>query len=200
MVYTDGQALDDSCVKREWLIGYGEEKTKAHMKSAITASWISVTMSAENGLNPRSPRCSPRAEFPSTARISTSAARKPTITSITPLIPIAPGITENKCVQGHYDYWKYLIGLDQVELRLLRIGRSQTGHRIHETGRFAPPQRLNHNDMIAKQVANYNLCSWIPFVGANSAENRTMVDEYTLRSAYRPALVLQYDPPSQQNR
>ena len=44
---------------------------------------------------------------------------------------------------------------------------------------------------IAKQVANYNLCSWIPFAGANTASDDT-VNEYTVRSAYRQALILQY--------
>ena len=198
MVYTDGQALDDSCVKREWLIGYGEENESAYEERYYRQldigndecrEWLKSQVAkvlTEGGI--------------SIYREDLNIGRSETNYNLyNAAHPDRTGITENKCVQGHYDYWKYLIGLDQVELL---DSCASGGHRLDiESMRLAVslhPSDYNHNDMIAKQVANYNLCSWIPFVGANSAENRTMVDEYTLRSAYRPALVLQYDPPSQQ--
>ena len=198
MVYTDGQALDESCIKREWLIGYGEENESAYEERYYRQldigndecrDWLKAQVTkvlTEGGIS----------IYREDLNIGRSEANYNIYNTAH---PDRAGITENKCVQGHYDYWKYLIELDQIELL---DSCASGGHRLDiESMRLAVslhPSDYNHNDMIAKQVANYNLCSWIPFVGANSAENRTTVDEYTLRSAYRPALVLQYDPPSRQ--
>lgn len=195
--YTDGQALEDSCVKPQWLVGYGEPNESEYQDPNVPhyrqldigndecRAWLKTQIAkvlTEGGI--------------SIYREDMNLGRSEIYYNLyNSSHPDRSGMTENKCVQGHYDYWKYLIELDQVELI---DSCASGGHRLDiESMRLAVslhPSDYNHNDMIAKQVANFNLCSWIPFAGANSAENITSVDEYTLRSGYRQALVLQYDP------
>lgn len=197
MSYTDGEALADSCVKPEWLIGYGEANESAYQDPNVPyyrqldigndecRAWLKTQIAkvlTEGGISVyREDMNLGRSEIYYTLYNNSHPERT--------------GMTENKCVQGHYDYWKYLIELDQVELL---DSCASGGHRLDlESMRLAVslhPSDYNHNDMVAKQVANFNLASWLPFTGANSAESLTTVDEYTLRSGYRQCLVLQYDP------
>ena len=105
-------------------------------------------------------------------------------------------MTENGCVMGHYAYWDVLLALDEVELL---DSCASGGHRLDlETMRRAValhPTDFNYNDLTSKQIGSYGLASWFPFTGANTgvANYTTETNKYVLRSAYRQALILQYN-------
>lgn len=183
----------DTAVKPEWLIGYGEgneavflnqpsKYAQFDMGNPEALAWLKErvkTVLENGGISIYREDCN----------IEQMARNYDTLAL---MYPDRAGITENKCVQGHYDYWDYLINLDSIELL---DSCASGGHRLDlESVRYAValhPCDYCYDDMRAKQVANYNLCSWIPFAGANTA-NDNVVDEYTIRSAYRQALILQY--------
>ena len=110
--------------------------------------------------------------------------------------PDRTGMTENGCVMGHYAYWDVLLALDEVELL---DSCASGGHRLDlETMRRAValhPTDFNYNDLTSKQIGSYGLASWFPFTGANTgvANYTTQTNKYVLRSAYRQALILQYN-------
>ena len=110
--------------------------------------------------------------------------------------PDRTGMTENGCVMGHYAYWDVLLALDEVELL---DSCASGGHRLDlETMRRAValhPTDFNYNDLTSKQIGSYGLASWFPFTGANTGVGNytTQTNKYVLRSAYRQALILQYN-------
>ena len=110
--------------------------------------------------------------------------------------PDRSGMSENGCVMGHYAYWDMLLALDEVEMI---DSCASGGHRLDlETMRRAValhPTDFNYNDLASKQIGSYGLASWFPFTGANTgvANYTTGTNKYVLRSAYRQALILQYN-------
>ncbi len=190
---TELNKTGDTAIKPEWLIGYGEPNEQVFlnqpskyaqfdMGNSEALDWLKnriKTILEEGGISIYREDCN----------IEQMARNYETLAL---MYPDRAGIYENKCVQGHYDLWDFLINLDSIELL---DSCASGGHRLDvESVRYAValhPCDYCYDDMRAKQVANYNLCSWIPFAGANTA-NDNVVDEYTIRSAFRQALILQY--------
>ena len=110
--------------------------------------------------------------------------------------PDRTGMTENGCVQGHYEYWDAILELPQIKII---DSCASGGHRLDlETMRRAValhPTDYSYNDLTAKQIGTYGLASWFPFAGANTGVGGyvTYTNKYIIRSAYRQALILQYD-------
>ena len=110
--------------------------------------------------------------------------------------PDRAGMSENGCVQGHYEYWDAILSLPQIKII---DSCASGGHRLDlETMRRAValhPTDYSYNDLSAKQIGTYGLASWFPFAGANTGVGGyvTSTSKYIIRSAYRQALILQYD-------
>ena len=183
----------DTAVKLEWLLGYGLDNFRSvfqvptnysqlDMGNPDALAWLKErvkTVLQNGGISIYREDCN-------------IEQMDRNYSTLAQMFPDRAGIVENKCVQGHYDYWAYVNEIEGVELL---DSCASGGHRLDlESVRYAValhPVDYCYADMIAKQVANYNLCSWIPFAGANTASDDT-VNEYTVRSAYRQALILQY--------
>ena len=74
--------------------------------------------------------------------------------------PDRAGMSENGCVQGHYEYWDAILSLPQIKII---DSCASGGHRLDlETMRRAValhPTDYSYNDLSAKQIGTYGLAS-----------------------------------------
>ena len=110
--------------------------------------------------------------------------------------PDRTGMTENGCVQGHYEYWDAILELPQIKII---DSCASGGHRLElESMRRAVALHAtdyNYNDMPAKHQSTYGLACWLPFGGANTGTGGNVTDtsKYNMRSAYRQSMILQFN-------
>ena len=192
--YSELDAINGTGVKKEWLVGYNESNRSNYeedyyfqldMSNPEAMAWLKSQIAkvlTDGGISIY------REDF----NIERTAKNYLTYNNTH---RDRQGILENKCVQGHYEFWKYLNELDNIELI---DSCASGGHRLDlESIRLSValhPTDYVYKDMAAKQVASYNIASWIPFAGANTSSDSLRVIPYSVRSAFRQALILQYDP------
>lgn len=110
--------------------------------------------------------------------------------------PDRQGMLENSFVQGHYALWDGILANENIQMI---DSCASGGHRLDlETMRRAValhPTDYNYNDMPAKHQGSYGLASWLPFAGANTGTGGNVTDtsKYNMRSAYRQAMILQFN-------
>lgn len=195
---SDLEKLGDTGVKKEWLVGYNEQTNTAYNNPAgVDTRYFQLNLGNKDCLEWLKKQISTVlieggiSIYREDLNIERTADNYMLYNSTN---PNRSGMLENKCVQGHYEYWDYLLSLDNIDLI---DSCASGGHRLDlETMRRAValhPADYNYSDMTAKQIATYGLAQWFPFTGANTSSDTSTVIPYNVRSAYRQALILQYD-------